>query len=182
LWGALSDERSGLSFVCGAGPCQRSLSRVRVPWDLRPYFTVSHSRLPFSSPPMTRRVTVEVFDPISTRVRPFLFVFGIYMSLLLQVHNLLASVACIPFLTIFPNIVDQTISWNCYSALTFSTWPLLIPINGLRRFISTASVHHPSALPRVQQGTCDFNFVKLKSLIKIHSLHFIHWISMYPWY
>jgi hypothetical protein len=27
LWGALSNERMGLSFVCGAGPCQRSLSR-----------------------------------------------------------------------------------------------------------------------------------------------------------
>jgi hypothetical protein len=40
-WGALSDERTGLSFVCAAGPCQRSLYRVRVPWDLRPYFTVS---------------------------------------------------------------------------------------------------------------------------------------------
>jgi hypothetical protein len=26
-WGALSDERTGLSFVCAAGPCQRSLSR-----------------------------------------------------------------------------------------------------------------------------------------------------------
>jgi hypothetical protein len=68
LWGALSDDRSGLSFVCPAGPCQRSLSRVRVPWDLKPYFTVSDSRLPFSSPPTTRRVTVEVFDPASTRV------------------------------------------------------------------------------------------------------------------
>jgi hypothetical protein len=68
LWGALSDERSGLSSVCAAGPCQRSLSRVRVLWDLRPYFTVSHLRLPFSSPPTTRRVTVEVFDPASTRV------------------------------------------------------------------------------------------------------------------
>jgi hypothetical protein len=33
--GALSDERTGLSFVCAAGPCQRSLSRVLVPWDLR---------------------------------------------------------------------------------------------------------------------------------------------------
>jgi hypothetical protein len=62
LWGALSDERSGLSFVDSAGSGQRSLSRVRVPWDLRPYFTVSHLRLPFSSPPTTRRVTVEVFD------------------------------------------------------------------------------------------------------------------------
>jgi hypothetical protein len=47
LWGALSDERSGLSFVCAAGPCQRSLSRVRVPWYLRSYFTVSDLRLPF---------------------------------------------------------------------------------------------------------------------------------------
>jgi hypothetical protein len=70
LWGVLSDERSGLSFVCAAGPCQRSLSRVRVPWDFRPYFTVSHLRLPFSSPPTNRRVTVEVFDPASTRVSP----------------------------------------------------------------------------------------------------------------
>jgi hypothetical protein len=33
LWGTLSDERSGLSFVYAAGPCQRSLSGVRVPWD-----------------------------------------------------------------------------------------------------------------------------------------------------
>jgi hypothetical protein len=67
-WGALSDERTGLSFVCAAGPCQRSLSRLLVPWDLRPYFTVSDLRRPFSSPPTTRRVTVEVFDPASTRV------------------------------------------------------------------------------------------------------------------
>jgi hypothetical protein len=73
LWGALSDERSGLSVVCAAGPCQRSLSRVRVPWDLRPYLTVSDLRLLFSSPPTTRRVTVEVFDPASTRVYCVLF-------------------------------------------------------------------------------------------------------------
>jgi hypothetical protein len=33
----------------------------------RPYFTLSDSRLPFSSPPMTRRATVMVFDPDSTR-------------------------------------------------------------------------------------------------------------------
>jgi hypothetical protein len=37
--------------------------------DSWPYFTVSDSRLPFSSPPTTRRVTVEVFDPASTRVK-----------------------------------------------------------------------------------------------------------------
>jgi hypothetical protein len=34
----------------------------------RPHFTVSDLRLPFSPPPTTRRVTVEVFDPASTRV------------------------------------------------------------------------------------------------------------------
>jgi hypothetical protein len=68
LWDALSDERMGLSFVHAAGPCQRSLSRARVHWDSRPYFTPSNLRLPFSSPPTTRRVTVEVFDPASTRI------------------------------------------------------------------------------------------------------------------
>jgi hypothetical protein len=68
LWGAPSDERTGLSFVYAASPCQRSLSRVRVSWDSRIYFTVSDLRLPFSSSPTTRRVTVEVFDPASTRV------------------------------------------------------------------------------------------------------------------
>jgi hypothetical protein len=46
---------------------QRSHSQVRVPRGSWPHFTVSDSRLPFSSPPTTRRVTVEVFDPASTR-------------------------------------------------------------------------------------------------------------------
>jgi hypothetical protein len=63
LWDALSQERTGLSFVYAAGPCQHNLSRVQVPSYSRPYFSVSDLRLPFSSPPMTRRVTVEVFDP-----------------------------------------------------------------------------------------------------------------------
>jgi hypothetical protein len=42
-----SDERTGLSFVYAAGPRVRSVSRVRVPWNSRPYFTVSDLRLPF---------------------------------------------------------------------------------------------------------------------------------------
>jgi hypothetical protein len=41
-----------------AGPRQRVHSRVRLPWDSQPYFTVSDSRL---------RAPVEVFDPASTR-------------------------------------------------------------------------------------------------------------------
>jgi hypothetical protein len=63
MWDALSDERTGLSFTIAPGPRQRSHFRVRVPWCSSPYFTVSDSRLPFSSPPTTRRVTAEVFDP-----------------------------------------------------------------------------------------------------------------------
>jgi hypothetical protein len=59
LWGALSNERTSLSSVYAAGPRQRSLSRVRAPWISRPYFTVPVLRLPFSTPPTTRRVTVE---------------------------------------------------------------------------------------------------------------------------
>jgi hypothetical protein len=47
-----------------------SHSWVQVPWDLRPYFTVSDSRLPFSSPPTTHRAMVEVFDPASTQDIP----------------------------------------------------------------------------------------------------------------
>jgi hypothetical protein len=58
--GALSDERTGLLFTIAAGARQRSHSLVRVP------FTVSVSRLHISSPPTTRRATVEVFDPVST--------------------------------------------------------------------------------------------------------------------
>jgi hypothetical protein len=67
MWGALSDERTGLSFTIPAGPRQRRHSRVRVPWESRPYFTVSDSKLPFSWPPTTRRATGEVFDPAFTR-------------------------------------------------------------------------------------------------------------------
>jgi hypothetical protein len=48
MWGALSGERTGLLFSISAGLCQRSHSRVRVPWDSPSHFTVSDSRLPFS--------------------------------------------------------------------------------------------------------------------------------------
>jgi hypothetical protein len=41
MWDTLSAERMGLSFVYAAGPCQLSLSRIRVPWDLWRYFALS---------------------------------------------------------------------------------------------------------------------------------------------
>jgi hypothetical protein len=43
---ALSDERMGLSFTIAAVPRQRNHSRVLVPRDSWPYFTLSDSRLP----------------------------------------------------------------------------------------------------------------------------------------
>jgi hypothetical protein len=67
MWGALSDEKTGLSFTIAAGPRQRSHFRVRVPWDSWPYFTLWDSRLSFLLPLTTRRATVEVFDAASTR-------------------------------------------------------------------------------------------------------------------
>jgi hypothetical protein len=49
MWGALSEERSGLFTTIVVGPRQRSHSRVRVPWDSRPYFTVSLSVASYDS-------------------------------------------------------------------------------------------------------------------------------------
>jgi hypothetical protein len=46
MWDVLSDERMGLTFTNDAGPRQRSHSRIRVPRDSWPHFTVSDSRLP----------------------------------------------------------------------------------------------------------------------------------------
>jgi hypothetical protein len=73
MWGALSDERTGLSFTIAPDPRHRSYFRVRVTWDSWPYFTVSDSRLTFSLPPTAREVTVEVFDPASTWATHFSF-------------------------------------------------------------------------------------------------------------
>jgi hypothetical protein len=86
VWGAFSDERTGLPFAIAAGPCQRSLSRFRVPWNSRPYFAVSNLRLPFSSPATTRRVTVEVFDPASTRECFHLVFMASYIGLLVSLE------------------------------------------------------------------------------------------------
>jgi hypothetical protein len=69
MWGVLSDERKSLTLTIAPGPLQRRHFQVQVPWDSWPYFTVSDSRLPFS-PPTTCRITVEIFEPASTRESP----------------------------------------------------------------------------------------------------------------
>jgi hypothetical protein len=94
LWGALSDERTGQSFVHATGPRQRSASWVRVPLFSWPYFTVSDSRFPFSSPPTTRRVTVEVFDPASTRFT-YNFYHCIFLYTLESDHYLIENISSV---------------------------------------------------------------------------------------
>jgi hypothetical protein len=69
MWSALSDKRTGLPFTIADGPRQCNHSRVRVPWDTRPYFTVSDTRLPLS-PPTTHRATVYKPCRDSTLVPP----------------------------------------------------------------------------------------------------------------
>jgi hypothetical protein len=92
MWDALSDERKGLSFTIAPSPRQRILgsdsfgphdhillSQIRdsPTWGARslylhlpgtgwPSYTPGH-RVPFSSPSATRKATVEVFQPPSTR-------------------------------------------------------------------------------------------------------------------
>jgi hypothetical protein len=67
LWGALSDDRTGLIWYM-------LLALARVVFlgfeslGTRDHILLPHVRLPFSSPPTTRMVTMEVFDPVSTRV------------------------------------------------------------------------------------------------------------------
>jgi hypothetical protein len=74
LWGAISGERTGLSFVYAAGRRQRGLSRARVSWDS--YFTVSDLRLPFSSPPTTGGITAVVFESTPPWLGSSLYTFG----------------------------------------------------------------------------------------------------------
>jgi hypothetical protein len=88
MWGALSDERTVLSITVAAEPSQRSHSRVRVQWDWRSYFSVPGLRLSFSSPPTTRRATVEVLDPASTRE-------SIEMSLSLILRSTVSRPVCL---------------------------------------------------------------------------------------
>jgi hypothetical protein len=104
MWGVLSDERTGLSFAIATGPRQRSNSRVRVPWDSRPYFTVSDLRLPFSSPPRTRRVTVEILVPASTRGTDSTVSAGIITALCSEESWFAAYFCVVQFVSMRPTV------------------------------------------------------------------------------
>jgi hypothetical protein len=61
MWGALSDERTGLSFTVALS--FSGLSPMRL---VTIFYCLRFETSPLS-PPTTRRATVEVFDPASTR-------------------------------------------------------------------------------------------------------------------
>jgi hypothetical protein len=87
MWVSLSHERTDMSFTIAAGLRQRSHSRVRVLWDSLPYFT-----LIFSSPPTTRRATVEVFDLASNAMRSYLN--GRLCSLEVSIRVSMENICC----------------------------------------------------------------------------------------
>jgi hypothetical protein len=62
---SLRREDGSVVYNC-CWPRQRRRSRIPVSRDSWQYFTLSDSRLLFSSPPTTRMATVEVFDYAST--------------------------------------------------------------------------------------------------------------------
>jgi hypothetical protein len=67
MWGALSDEGTGLPFTITAGPRQRYHSWVWVPRESWPYFTLSVSRLPQPGGPGPRiYIPQEQGDPVIT--------------------------------------------------------------------------------------------------------------------
>jgi hypothetical protein len=81
MWGAFSDERTGQSFTIPAAPRQHSHSRVRFPWDSRPYFTASDSRLPFSSPGRSiENISCPAMDTCKPHTK-LLFLYCIYSAL-----------------------------------------------------------------------------------------------------
>jgi hypothetical protein len=97
--GALSDERTILSFTITVGLASAVIlgSESR---GTRDYIAVSYSRLPFPSPPTTRRATVEVFDPTSTRDPGVSKLNCLNITILQGIENTVSSntpiVVCLP--------------------------------------------------------------------------------------
>jgi hypothetical protein len=67
MWGALSDKRTGLSFTIAAGPSRAQSFSGPSPVRLATIFYCLRLKTSLLSPPMTRRATLEVFDPATTR-------------------------------------------------------------------------------------------------------------------
>jgi hypothetical protein len=90
----------------------------------RGHILLSHWRLPFSSPPTTRRVTVEVFDPASTRVS---LCFKVKVTLRLTVSQLLVVS---PWLSLWYIPHSDGIGNTLFKDSVFDTI-IAFPCNGL---------------------------------------------------
>jgi hypothetical protein len=111
LWGALSDDRTGLSFIYAAGSSQHSLSQARVPWNSRPYFTVSDLRLPFSSP---LAPVVLLITPRHGPSREHRFQQSLYCSVRIRCSGNLLTSRCLE-----TNVVSEpSVSSGCFSGST----------------------------------------------------------------
>jgi hypothetical protein len=147
FWGALCDERMGPSFIYATGPRQRSLSRVWVPWDSWAYFTVSDLRLPFSSPPTTRRVTVQIFEPASTLVfTDWLVLFITSRHGQRRKHR--------------SSVVVQLLPWNWY-----------VRVGWLSRYIAPAVVRSLISLSLPSNGSTCHNVLAMWDLIEADGFH-----------
>jgi hypothetical protein len=82
MWDVVSDERASLVYNFSRPSPAQSFSGP-IPVGLVTILYCPNWRLPFSSSPTTRRVTVEVFDPASTREcllawsRPLVYLAGV---------------------------------------------------------------------------------------------------------
>jgi hypothetical protein len=65
MWGALSVERTGLSFTIAPGPRQRSHSRVWVPWNSWPYFIKKSMIMTWLVPSLYNLGTDHIEEPAS---------------------------------------------------------------------------------------------------------------------
>jgi hypothetical protein len=124
MWGALSDESTGLSLATSAGPRQRSHFQVWVTWDPWPYFTLWDSRLPCLSPSTTRRVMVEVFDPASTRESTYnSFRAGTHYNCNVQRNGCCNHISLTAWLHVFTmNTAEQLEFRFRFGERTYHTW------------------------------------------------------------
>jgi hypothetical protein len=192
LWGALSDERMGLSFVSAADPCQRSLSRVRVPSYSRPYFTVSDLRLPFrrllrlagsrwrySTPPP--HLATECFPRICLSGK-------IFIEPLPNIgpirHNILLLLSLIWPIQGVQECVLQILSviriwWPISSTLITTQASKIsglasgtrINKNGLPSFLKMCTAFKHSAWDRTLQREVDGNSTSCKKFLDLQMLH-----------
>jgi hypothetical protein len=102
LLGVLSDERTGLSFAYAAVPRQRSLSRVRVPWDSWTYFTLKFETSHFVASHDSQghggdirpRLHTGVF--LRSKVIPSVSVLLTVLCRLKREHPVNSSISCFP--------------------------------------------------------------------------------------